>query len=389
MLNSTLDNQFEKDEKAFMHGLPAKWLMTRFSALGDVVLSTGVLEYWHGKKGWRFVVLTRQEFACLFKGHPAVEEVISLKSNELDFPGNITAFRKLARVYNTYGLLDLHANLRSRLLALFWPGVVRRYPKLGLKRRLFLLSGKRCFEQDLLTCNVPQRYALALEKAPPPAEDLLPRIYISAAEDAKASQKLFEQGLPRQLSDALLNKPLVAVHPYATHTHKTWPLEKWREFLAGLNELGWPWFVIGQANESEKMNFEKEVLDRLAFEPLISQKTQGDSCTAKVGTWVDFSNQTSLRETCALLKQASALVTGDSGPMHLASAVGTKVLALFGPTTRHWGFFPAGQGDIVLEATTPGRPYSLHGQGKDCVFSSNCMATISAAKAIEALRKMI
>lgn len=371
-----------------MSSLPNRWLMTRFSALGDVVLSTGVLEYWHNKKGWRFVVLTRQEFACLFEGHPAVEEVVSLKPDELYFPANIVAFRKLARAYNTYGLLDLHVNLRSRLLGFFWRGAVRRYPKLGLKRRLFLLSGKRCFEESLLACNVPQRYALALEQVAPPAEKLLPKIYISAAEDDAARQKLLEHNLTSEYPDSLSTRPLIALHPYATHTHKIWPLEKWREFVAGLHELGWPWFVVGRANESEKMNFEEEVLAKLSSVNLASQKTQ-QSCRTAETSWADFSNQTSLRETCALLKQAAVLVTGDSGPMHLASAVGTKVLALFGPTTRHWGFFPAGQGDLVLEATTPSRPYSLHGQGKECAFSASCMGTISAAQTLKALREMV
>lgn len=60
----------------------------------------------------------------------------------------------------------------------------------------------------------------------------------------------------------------------------------------------------------------------------------------------DLTNKTSLRETCALLQRAAVLITGDSGPMHLAGGVGTPVIALFGPTTRAWGFFPAGSPGI-------------------------------------------
>lgn len=79
---------------------------------------------------------------------------------------------------------------------------------------------------------------------------------------------------------------------------------------------------------------------------------------------LDFTNRTDLRQLIALLAQADALVTGDSGPMHLASGVSTPVVALFGPTCREWGFFPTGENDRVLQAPLACRPCSLHGQNR-------------------------
>jgi ADP-heptose:LPS heptosyltransferase len=98
----------------------------------------------------------------------------------------------------------------------------------------------------------------------------------------------------------------------------------------------------------------------------------------------DLTNQTGLRQSAALIARSRCLVTGDSGPMHLGTAVDTPVIALFGPTTVHWGFFPSGPADRVLEPDMPCRPCSLHG-GKGCGRPDPCMAAISPEEVLEAL----
>ena len=333
-----------------------QWVVVRLSALGDVVLTTGVLEHWHKTKGWRFIILTRQGLGDIFKGHPAVDEVVNLHSHELDFPVNLGTFAKLARKYSGLGLIDLHDTLRTRLLAALWRGRVVRYNKLSVQRRFFLLSGNKCFEQDLLACNVPQRYALAVDNEVSPASKLIPRIFLSQQEKEEAKNLLQE----KQLAN---NVPLVALHPYATHTQKAWPYEHWHQLLQELKAQGLSWIIIGR---DEATQFKR---------------------LGEVAGGCDFTNQTNLRQTCALLSHASMLITADSGPMHLACAVNTPVLALFGPTTRHWGFFPSGANDRVLEAQTLGRPYSLHGQSKN--KGQNCMKTISCATVLAEVKSML
>ncbi|MBR5733991.1 MAG: hypothetical protein IKX79_00425 [Desulfovibrionaceae bacterium] len=95
-----------------------------------------------------------------------------------------------------------------------------------------------------------------------------------------------------------------------------------------------------------------------------------------------------MRETAALISLAAALVTGDSGPMHLASAVGTPVAALFGPTARAWGFMPQGTRDIVLQKALPCRPCSLHG-AKTCPRGQECMTGITPDEVMDALHEII
>jgi ADP-heptose:LPS heptosyltransferase len=56
---------------------------------------------------------------------------------------------------------------------------------------------------------------------------------------------------------------------------------------------------------------------------------------ATTTTVANLAGRTSFKETGALLARANVLVTGDTGPMHLAAAIGTPLVALFGPTDPH------------------------------------------------------
>lgn len=343
--------------------LPRHWVVVRLNALGDVTLTTGVLDYWRRKRDLRFTVVTRVAMAPLFEGHPAVDRVVTLEKDQLRLPCLLQIWKDLAREQRGSGLLDLHGTPRSLLLQGFWRGPVRRFPKLALERRLFLftrrfapLAGLAASSRIALDrWTVPQRYALALEEDAPSPQELLPVIYLTDAERAHAAALL------RNVPGCALQR-CVALHPYATHAGKAWPVSHWTALMQALDAAEIPWFVVGAAQI-----------------PLAS----GCDCTNR-----DFTNSTSLRETCGLLSHAAVLVTGDSGPMHLAAAVGTPVVALFGPTTAQWGFFPQGPQDVVLEADCPCRPCSLHGAGA-CPNGYRCLADITVDRVLSAVTSSI
>jgi ADP-heptose:LPS heptosyltransferase len=323
----------------------------RLSALGDVVLTTGVLDYWLRTRNMHFAVITRERFAPVFLRHPAVPAVLAVKDNEVSQNWYKSA-SELARAFGGLPLIDLHGTGRTLLLASMWKGKYSRYPKFGFARRLYRAFRLGRAEARLLAANVPQRYALALEDTPPPASALTPKLYLSDEERAEAAAFLASLDLPR---------PFIALHPYATHENKAWPEEHWLALARLLTEVGLPYVVVGRS----KTPFLKHLArDR------------------------DLTNQTSLRATIALLDAASALVTGDSGPMHMAGGVNTPVVALFGPTTRAWGFYPTGQRDIILEAPLPCRPCSLHG-GKRCTRNRECLAAIGPETVLDAVRGLV
>ncbi len=333
-----------------MHTLPENWVVFRLSALGDVLLTTGVLRYLQERHGWRFHVLTKEPFAPVFTGNPRVEKVLAASPADLASPRMRAWFSELAARYEGWGLLDLHGTMRSALLASRWKGPVKRYAKYAFARRLFLYSGGRMCGKILRLANVPQRYALAVEKTPPEASSLVPEMYLTDTERGWGKSflaNLFGDDVLKNASSRFREGrgPYVALHPYASHPHKAWPGERYALLVSRLEEKRLPWFVLGRG------------------EPVFPGEPR------------DLTGKTTLRESAALLAASAVLVSGDSGPMHLATAVGTPVIGLFGPTTREWGFFPSGPEDRVVELDHPCRPCSLHGQ-KGCPRHGECLALI-------------
>ena len=322
----------------------------RLGHMGDVALATGVLSHWRKTTGASFVFVTREANLPLLANHPAVAGTVGLAEADLTDAGWFRKSGELARQYAGSTLIDLHGTLRSRILALRWKGEVRRYPKFGLARRLFGRTRSDRLRLRLEALNVPQRYALALDQTAPEREALLPRIFLTEAEEQAAS---------RRLSPITCPGPRIALHPYATHPAKQWPYENWIKLCGLLDAEGMNWFVVGRSGKPLRDGHER-----------------------------DLTNSTGLRETCGLLGRADLLVTGDSGPMHLACGVGTPVVALFGPTARAWGFYPAGPGDTVLERHLPCRPCSLHGAGR-CAGQFECMAGITPEMVLDAVRESL
>jgi len=325
----------------------------RFSSMGDVALTTGVLLDWHKKHGTMFTVVTKEAFEPLFKNHPAVQNVIGCDENDLRGQNQPILFRRIMEMYKDSPLLDLHRNLRTGMMARIWRDAILIYKKMSFARRIFLWSKGRFFGGALRKYNVPQRYAIGLydEADVPAPEELRPCVFLSPEEKLWAQEKLAalkEKG-----------KALVALHPFATHSAKSWPMDVWMQFASMLRENGIRYFWVGRGEGLPDAEASRS-----------------------------FVNETSLRELCALLEAADVLVTGDSGPMHLATAVQTPALAMFGPTCREWGFFPSGEKDRVIQLDMPCRPCSLHGSGV-CSKGNACITGITPECILEELQHML
>ena len=325
----------------------------RFSSMGDVVLTTGVLLDWHKKHGTRFTVVTRHAFEPLFLNHPAVAEVIGCDDNDLRGQAQAMLFRGIMEKYKDSPLLDLHRTLRTGMMARIWRDAIILYKKMAFARRIFLWSKGRFFKDALNEFNVPQRYAIGLydEKEVPSQEELRPCIFLSDEERAWAQERL--AALRRE------GAPLVALHPFATHSAKSWPMDVWMHFAALLDKEGISYFWVGRGEGLP----------------------EGESCRSLV-------NETDLRQLSAAIAEADVLVTGDSGPMHLATAVQTPALAMFGPTCREWGFFPSGEGDRVIQLDMDCRPCSLHGSGT-CPKGNACITGIEPERVLAELKEML
>ena len=103
---------------------------------------------------------------------------------------------------------------------------------------------------------------------------------------------------------------------------------------------------------------------------------------------VDLSGQLTLRELAALTARARLFFGVDSAPMHIAAAMGTPVVALFGPTVEAFGFFPYHAKASVLQRELACRPCSAQG-GPACPLRHHrCLQDLQPAEVLEALRKL-
>ena len=139
-------------------------------------------------------------------------------------------------------------------------------------------------------------------------------------------------------------RAVVVLAPGSIWPTKRWPLESFAQVADGLMENGVQVILIGGASDRGLC---EEIARRTTHVPLIA------------------AGQLTLRESAALLARCDLLLSNDSAPVHIAAAMGTPVVALFGPTTPGLGFAPYGSGHTVLEVPLDCRPCGKHG-GNRC-----------------------
>jgi len=333
--------------------VPPNILLVRFSAIGDILLMTPLiraLRQRHPDAG--ITVVTKAEFAPLLAHNPRITEVIGWDPGS----GLEGLGRRLRQEAWTHRL-DLHGSLRSRALRWRVRGRWTGYPKHRLDRAV-LIRTKRNWYRDSRT--VAERYfdaARGLEVVPDagPPEVFLPRPAIDAAGAFLSSRGL---GTTRQL---------IALAPGAAHFTKRWPPHHWAALVKRLVDGGNDVVLVGGP------------ADRADAE---SAAAAGEAAAVSAAGAFD------LLGSAALLKRARALVSGDTGVMHLATAVGTPVLALFGPTVEQFGFFPYHAKATVLQRDLSCRPCSSHGTATCPLTHHRCLQDLQPVDVLEALRKL-
>lgn len=310
-------------------------LVIQTAFLGDVVLTIPLLQALAAEHG-PVDVITTPGAATLIETHPSVRRVVRWNKNGNDAPGAWRLGGQLraegyARVYLP------HRSVRSAVLA--W--------RTGAPERIGFADAP-ALARLLYTTAYPRPTAqhesvrlLALLGDTVAGGDW--RMVTTPDDDAKATSWLRERGI----ADGF-----VALAPGSIWGTKRWP---YYPELAAL--LGRQVVVIGGGEDA-------------ALGAAIVAAAP-DKAKSAVG-------ELSLRESAALLKHAGLLVTNDSAPLHLATAVKTPILAIFGPTVPAFGYGPIRPGDQVAEITMDCRPCSLHGPQVCPLGHHKCMKDQSA-----------
>ena len=121
---------------------------------------------------------------------------------------------------------------------------------------------------------------------------------------------------------------LVVIAMGAKHFNKCWLAPYWNSMIEKLKDEKYQVVIIG-TNEDRKI--------------LTGYKRAAKNAS------LDLTGKLDLEETAGLLAKARLLITGDSAPLHLAEALGTPVVALFGPTVREFGFAPFLENSVPIK----------------------------------------
>ncbi len=320
-------------------------LVIQTAFLGDVVLTTPLVSAIAARHG-PVDVVTTPIAAPLLETHPAVRKVIAYDKRGSD--RGWAGLRKLAQGLKTeqYQRAYLpHRSLRTAAL-----GMLARIPsRIGF-------SGPWSFLYTETRPKPPLGHEsdrlLALADEAPGAYP--PHLRPTTADERAAA--------------AVVTGEFVALAPGSIWGSKRWPY--YGELARKLADYV-PVVVVGGQ-------------DDVAL---------GEAIVRAVGPTgeraVNACGKLTLRQSAALIGRASALVTNDSAPLHLATAMGTPVVALFGPTVTAFGFGPLHAGDVALGVDELHcRPCSPHGPPQCPLGHHRCMRELTVEAVIAAIEEL-
>lgn len=159
---------------------------------------------------------------------------------------------------------------------------------------------------------------------------------------------------------------LIGISPASKSNLKQWKKDGFVDVIEDILKDGrYKVILIGEVNEEP---ISQEIAARI--------KKQG---------LINLTGKTALGELCALMERLSLLITGDSAALHIASDLGVKTIAIFGPTDPE-EYGPQGPHDIVIHKLLTCSPCKK----AQCRFGTHaCMTEIGADEVIEAVRKAL
>ena len=163
---------------------------------------------------------------------------------------------------------------------------------------------------------------------------------------------------------------LVAIAPGTVWNTKRWFKERFAELAQACVAEGCGVVLVGGREDEELCR--------------VVQSLAGGKAIATAA------GKLSLLQSAALIRRARVLVCNDSAPLHLATAVGTPIVAIFGATVPAFGFGPVGERDVVVETRGLScRPCSVHGGERCPIRTFECMDRITTDRVHQKVRDIL
>lgn len=338
---------------------PKRILIVRTDRIGDVALSTPVIKALRDAYPESYIAFMVRPYAReVVEGNPYLDEVVIYDKYGIH-SGFISSllFGLGMRKKRFDTAIILHPTNRTHMIT-FIAGIPNR---IGLDKKLPILLTKALDDEKFLGQKHELEYTLDILKNIG-IEVRDKSLYVPVKESNRASvdSKLSQKGV--KCSDLL-----VAIHPGASCPSKRWPLKYFASLIDRLKKSYDVRIVlISGPEETTQVAELREILE---------------------SDIIDLSSQTSVGELAALLKRSKLFISNDSGPVHIATAVGTPNVVIFGRkqpglSPKRWG--PTGEGDIVLHKDVGCKACLAH----NCKNGFKCLKAITVDEVFNAVQKL-
>lgn len=323
-----------------------KFLIIRFSSIGDIVLTTPVIRCLKQQvDGAEVHFLTKKQYSNIVDTNPYVDKVHVLKKSFY------LTISELKEEYFDY-IIDLHNNLRTK----------------RVKSSLRLLS----FNVDKL--NFKKWIYVNFKKNRLPKIHIVDR-YLDTVKlfDVKNDNKGLDFFIPEKEEvnifdlDKNLKAGFVAFVIAANHLTKALPNEK---AISLCKKIKYPIVLVGGKDDEERGK--------------IISKAVGENVINACGKFNLFGS-------ASIVKQSNVVITYDTGLMHIASAFKKKIISIWGNTVPDFGMYPYlpnEQSEIIQVEGLKCRPCSKIGYNKCPKKHFKCMNNIDEERIVDLVEKL-
>ncbi|MCG8583788.1 MAG: glycosyltransferase family 9 protein [Pirellulales bacterium] len=322
-------------------------LITRLSAIGDCVHTLPLACALRRAFPEAFIAWAVEPLpAQLIEGHDAIDETIVVPKKWLKKWSTIRAVRRQLRALKFDTVLDAQSLSKSCLLG--WLSGARRRIGFGAGQGRELALWMNNTRVKPTAAHVVDRY---LEVAGPLGIES-PEVEFRMKCDAAS-----KDNIERFLDQSSLTEPIAVINPGAGWASKVWPAERYAAVAKHLGEQHQHKSVVVWVGQDERTSAE-----------LIVERSAGHARLAP---------PTSLLDLSELCRRANLFVGSDTGPLHIAAAVGTRCVGMYGPTEPE-KCGPYGEGHVTVRAHAQSEVKKMRNADNDI------MQSITADEVVEA-----
>lgn len=326
-----------------------KVLIIQTAFAGDVILTLPLVQVLKEKYPESEIsFLCIPGVANLLENNPCIDEVIIYDKKKTDKGFfRFWKFIRLIKEKNFDVIISPHRSLRSTLLANY--SGCKNTISFDVSALSFKYKSRVIYKSNVheIIRNLSLLAPLGIVENEIKTPELFP-----SEDDKEAVSKLLAEFKIEQ------DEKFFTIAPGSVWFTKAFPDHKFAKILSVLNDFDFKVVMVGGSEDAG----------------LCSKiKVLGKNLRA-----YNAAGRLTYLQSAELIKRSKVLLTNDSAPLHLANAVGTRVLAVFGATIPEFGFYPIGKNDLIYE--TKGlkcRPCGIHGGNRCPVKTFDCMNKIN------------